>query len=352
MRSATLVVFVLGCFLLASLVQCSIPRRSSLRFQEVTEAQVADNSIGNSKLKVDAVGNTNLQPKAITADKINDASIYQRHFSPNSVTSGAAAIELVHVYFRPQDNPAVANSNGNTINIPDLQESILPFENAPSVNPSIQGITTSPIVDNPARATAYRVQGKARGPGTILGWYPAMNGHLLRYQSSRAIRALTCANTLLYDLYPFLGCGCSETLYGDCGCYAYWGGLYGIEWVRDLNCYYTCTTPADICGTYSQLVSPNYPDPQCLAHQFDDIGEHGFRDPNEPDECHTYTSVEDVDNPQEGTPVYSPSVESISIDETGVVEIAFFGRGISHINAADPPIDIIVVVMLNEQYGA
>jgi hypothetical protein len=348
------VIFVLGCFLLANLLQCSIPRRSSLRFQEVTEAQVADNSIGNSKLKVDSVGNTNLQPKAITADKINDASIYQRHFTPNSVTSGAAAIELVHVYFRPRDNAAVANSNGQTVGIPDLQESVLPYENAPSVNPAIQGITVDPEIDDPARATAYRVQGKARGPGTILGWYPALNGHLLRYQSSRALRAITCADTLLHDLHPTLGCVCTDDfIFNDCGCYAYWIRLNSVDWDRDLNCYTTCTTPADICGVYSQVASANYPDPQCLAHQYDEvIDTDGGRDPYQPDECFTYTSVEDVNNPQEGTPIYSPSVESISIDDTGVVEIAFFGRGTSGINAVDPPIDIIVVVLLEEQYGA
>jgi hypothetical protein len=90
-----------------------------------------------------------------------------------------------------------------------------------------------------------------------------------------------------------------------------------------------------------------------LAHQYDEvIDTDGGRDPYQPDECFTYTSVEDVNNPQEGTPIYSPSVESISIDDTGVVEIAFFGRGTSGINAVDPPIDIIVVVLLEEQYGA
>jgi len=347
------VIFVLGCLFLAYLSQCSIPRRSSLRFQEVTESQVADNSIGNSKLKVDSVGNENVQPKAITADKINDASIYQRHFTPNSVTSGAAAIELVHVFFRTIDNAPVANSRGQTVGIPDFQESVLPYENAPSVNPTLPSTGGDPRQEDPSRTTAYRVQGKARGPGTILGWYPAMNGHLLRYQSSRALRAITCADTLLRDLHPVLGCYCTDDfVFADCACYAWWDHLVSVDWDRDLNCYTTCTTPDDICGLYSQVSGNYYNDPQCEAHQFDETSDTDFRDAQQPDECFTYTSVEDVNNPQEGTPVYSPSVESISIDDTGVVEIAFFGRGTSAINAADPPIDIIVVVLLDEQYGA
>jgi len=338
------VIFILGCFLLADLLQCSIPRRTSLRFQEVTEDIVSDNSIGTSKLKVGAVGNDNIKTKAISADKIDDSSIYQRHFTPNSVTAGAAAIELVHVYFREVDNAAVPNNQGATYNIPDLQESILPYENAPTVNGNINANPT--VGENPSRLTAYRVQGKARGPGTILGWYPALNGHLLRYQSSRALRSITCANVELVDLVPELGCGCSfdGDANGDCGCDSYWIGLDSVHWSRDLSCTASCTTPQDICGQYSQVSTPVYSDPQCTNYQYDN----DERDKFEPDACFAFTSVEDVNNPQEGTPVYSPSVESISIDNTGVVEIAFFGRGTPAINQPTPDIDIIVVVLLKQ----
>jgi len=41
--------------------------------------------------------------------------------------------------------------------------------------------------DNPPINQAYVVEGKAKGPGVIIGWYPTKNGHFLRYKSGTAL---------------------------------------------------------------------------------------------------------------------------------------------------------------------
>jgi len=94
-------------------------------------------------------------------------------------------------------------------------------------------------------------------------------------------------------------------------------------------------------------------DPQC--HR--DPPRHGYYDFNDalpsvnnPDRCGSFTSVEDISNPQEGISIYAPSVESIQIDNLGKVTMNFFGRGSALSAVGD--IEISVVVLLKEQYGA
>jgi hypothetical protein len=346
MKSICLVVFLL--FLFAFYAEASIPKRTSLRFQEVSEDYVGDNMIGNSKLQITSITNDKIKAKAITADKIDNAAIYQRHFSPNSVTAGTAAIDLVHLHINSADNIPAQSVTVNGVpqtNIPDGPESVQPYEGSSVANGAGNNAV---VIDNPNPTRAYRIQGKARGPGVILGWYPAQNGHLMRYQSSRALRALTCANVELFDIYSTCG-WIFEGIDYACD----WG-FDSAVWHQDLACPNSaedylnignfCTQPPDQCNSapFQQA------DPQCARYP------PGQSDPqpNEPDQCHSYTSVEDVTNPQEGVPVYSPSIERIEIDTEGVVEMAFFGRGIVSLTEQDPEIDIIVVVLLNEQYGA
>ena len=86
--------------------------------------------------------------------------------------------------------------------------------------------------------------------------------------------------------------------------------------------------------------------------------------PNSPPErCSIYTNIGDVrleeyqglradlqpvDNPgpAEGTPMYSPSLERISIDDTGLIEVRYAGRGMP--GASQPDIAITVMVLRND----
>jgi len=325
MRSIALL--VISCLLLACIF-ASLPKRSSLRFQEVTEDILADNSVGQSKLKVSSVDTRNLREKSITAEKINDAAIFQRHLSDNSVTSGALAIDIVHLRISSTDN-LESTTDATWVQIPDYEYSVQPYEN-------VQNETLGPIADNPNPSTAYRVRGKARGPGTILGWYPALNGHMLRYQSSRALRTLTCADTGILSI----GCACDLNVVDTTGCSCSIDPN-SIIWTESFTCA-DCTDPFGL----------NLPDPQCALRNPETTSPR----PLQPDRCISYTSVEDVANPQEGTPVYSPSVESIEIDSEGQVTLSFFGRGTAFdgfiAGSNDPDIDVVVIVLLDQQIGA
>jgi len=190
--------------------------------------QIQDNSIGNAKLQSNSVSTSNLQDGSVSAEKIATNSVDDTHLRAGAVTARGLSVQSVLIYIPPAQNTTTVQPINQ---IPAI----------PANNPTIP----------------YIAAGKARGPGVILGWYPNKNGHLLRYQTDRALRQIDCT---------------------------------------------TCTNTA--LGTVQQ--------------------------------------------PLDGTSVYSPAIESISIDSEGLVVLKYFGRGGGD---AAPEIDITVVVLLQNRLG-
>eukprot|EP00012_Vannella_robusta_P009411 CAMPEP_0206196748 /NCGR_PEP_ID=MMETSP0166-20121206/8641_1 /ASSEMBLY_ACC=CAM_ASM_000260 /TAXON_ID=95228 /ORGANISM="Vannella robusta, Strain DIVA3 518/3/11/1/6" /LENGTH=278 /DNA_ID=CAMNT_0053614299 /DNA_START=227 /DNA_END=1063 /DNA_ORIENTATION=- len=274
-------------------------------------------------------------------------AINSEQVAPGAITTAGASLDLVTLIIKDEDT-IPAQSQASNVQMPEGVQSIQPYE-------AIQDVNTV-MVDNPSRDLSYRVEGKARGSGVILGWYPSRNGHLLRYQTSRALRGIVCSAIDVTNIDFIYTCDCVVDDDDDDG-------------ISDTTC--DCTVTSDFvdvdfegdfqCGgcTVIDCDSPNATeeDPMCTVDAEDDT-EGNRMDPFDdddgdelPDRCNPYTSVSDVTNPQEGTPVYSPSIESITIDDEGRVEMRFFGRG-----SIDPTgyedIEITVVVLLDDQYGA
>merc|ERR1712232_294562 len=280
-----------------------------------------------------AVWESKLAPLAVDSEKI----------TPGAVTTSGASIDLVELVISQVDTIPSRSMNAQVF-IPEDVESIQPYE---AVN---QGIVR---VDNPNPNLSYRVEGKARGSGVILGWYPSQNGHLLRYQSSRALRGIVCSAIDVANIDRNDDCRCNnEVTQGadgdlvtvDCDCVIDIA-FNDVDFASDIGGCSECTVLD--CNGDNVMDA----DPQCVAgssdprlNPFDDTGDHL------PDRCNPYTSVADVTNPQEGVPVYSPSIERITIDDTGRVEMWFFGRGT--VDGPHDDIEITVVVLLDEQYGA
>lgn len=364
--------------------------KSSLRFGEISSENIADNSISTSKLQAYAVGAQQLAGGAVDSNKIASEAIYAPHFSPNSVTSRSLAVDTVIIHIDGQDPVESTQMGGATI--PVGPNSVQPFEGA------LGG--TAVQIDLPNTGNGYVVEGKARGPGVILGWYPARNGHLLRYQHARSLRGLVCADVGIEDMDNNFNCGCTcacnsgdfdvDFFNGndnDCSCTCSCSvddDFRNMNWDRDLgldgtdlNCDVICTSLEDgYPGVGATCLDPNgnlLTDPACpgstLPNALDvgdgevDFNVFGGFDVNkvqqtdileQPEACSSYTSVEDVFNPQEGVPNYSPSVESITIDDEGRIFLRFLGYGgVDRLNTAThPDIDIVVVVLLDEQFGA
>jgi hypothetical protein len=195
---ASLVVVVLA---LALAVSASIPNKSSLRLSEVTEEKLAPHSISNSKLQRLAVGTTNVQDDAITSSKIARYAINERHIAPNTITARQVAVDEVVILLRSND-PFVAAETATS----DAQD-FTPNPVVPNTNADITKVTLTArtlLKPKDQRNTGqvenhyvgpngfYTAMGKASGPGIILGWYPSLNGHLLRYQADRALRDISC----------------------------------------------------------------------------------------------------------------------------------------------------------------
>jgi len=359
MKYSAVVLFTFVC--LCVLTQGSIPSRQALRFndedaghlyyQEVTANHLGQNSVQQEDIQDFSVDTQALLNRMVTNAKMADLAINSDQVAPGAVTTAGASIDLVELFIRNDDTIPAASQNGAVV-MPENQEAVQPWE-------AIRDDDV--IVDEPNPATSYRVEGKARGPGVILGWYPSQNGHLLRYQSSRALRGIVCAAIDVQDINRRDECTCSVLVFDDDGfdddtLAAFCSCDIDITFI-DVNFR---STIADCGGcTVLDCSSDNADDndPMCnnqsenqRMNPFDDddavpgIGDHL------PDRCNPYTSVEDVNNPQEGVPVYSPSVERITIDDTGRVEMRFFGRGT--VTGPHDPIRITVVVLLDDQYGA
>jgi len=340
MKVVLLTSFVIALLCIVSLG--SIPSRNNLRYNEVTGLHLASNSVENEDIQDFAVDRQALMNRVVSNAKMGPLAINSEQIAPGAITTSGASLDLVKLFIRDENTIPSEGQNEN-VQMRPAPESIQPTEAIDD--------PTLVMVDNPDRNLAYKVEGKARGSGVILGWYPSQNGHLLRYQSSRALRGLVCS---VIDIESIeINCDCDVDTDGDPGtadgsvCDCTVSGVRNsvpnfltVDFESELSCA-SCTVLD--CGDAS---SANAPDIQCLTNPpiDDDDGD------EIPDNCGSFTSVSDVNNPQEGVPVYAPSVESITIDETGRVEMSFFGRGT--IVGPHPDIEITVVVLLDDQYGA
>jgi len=332
--SSVFALFVLACF--ALFVEASIPSRRSLRFNEVTGNHLGPNAVGRENVQDFSIDTQALRNREVTNAKISPLAINADQVAPGAITASGASLDLVKLYIR-NDDTIPADSQGAFVTMPENAEAVQPFE-------AIQTPGTVQV-DDPDPTLSYRVEGKARGPGVILGWYPSENGHLLRYQSSRALRGIVCSAIDVEDIPRNSICECDTDPFGDCDCQINIA-FQNVDFNSDiLNCDTACTV--------LDCNSPNNddPDPMCVEDSADPrMNPLDDEDDFLPDRCSPYTSVEDVNNAQEGVPVYSPSIERITIDNTGRVEMHFFGRGT--VEGAHDPITITVVVLLDDQYGA
>lgn len=284
------------------------------------------------------MGRHQLLNQAVYQSKLAENAINSEQVAPGAITTSGASVDLVQLVIKQVDT-IPSRTQASNVQIPDDITGVQPFEAIQNVN--------QVIVDNPLPASAYRVEGKARGPGIILGWYPSQNGHLLRYQSSRALRGIVCSAIDIANIRRNSGCACTATdSDGDPTCTCSIDISYiNTDFASEIGNCADCTV-LDCTGD-----QVNVDDPMCAANSqdqrenpFDNEGDHL------PDRCNPYTSVEDVNNPQEGVPVYSPSVERVQIDDEGNIEMWFFGRGT--VDGPHGDIIITVVVLLDEQYGA
>jgi len=339
MKVVLLTSFVIALLCIVSLG--SIPSRNNLRYNEVTGLHLASNSVENEDIQDFAVDRQALMNRVVSNAKMGPLAINSEQIAPGAITTSGASLDLVKLFIR-DENTIPSEGQDENVQMRPAPESIQPTEAIDD--------PTLVMVDNPDRNLAYKVEGKARGSGVILGWYPSQNGHLLRYQASRALRGIVCS---VIDIESIeIACSCNVDADADpttdelCECavsgvrdFTSDADFLNVDFESELSCA-SCTVLD--CGDAS---SANAPDIQCLTNPpIDDDGD------EIPDNCGSFTSVSDVNNPQEGVPVYAPSVESITIDETGRVEMSFFGRGT--IVGPHPDIEITVVVLLDDQYGA
>jgi len=332
MKVVLLTSFVIALLCIVSLG--SIPSRNNLRYNEVTGLHLASNSVENEDIQDFAVDRQALMNRVVSNAKMGPLAINSEQIAPGAITTSGASLDLVKLFIRDENTIPSEGQNEN-VQMRPAPESIQPTEAIDD--------PTLVMVDNPDRNLAYKVEGKARGSGVILGWYPSQNGHLLRYQSSRALRGLVCSVIDIANIAIACDCDLDENAASDeCDCTVSGSeatDTLDVNFESELTCA-SCTVLD--CGDAS---SANAPDIQCLTNPpIDDDGD------EIPDNCGSFTSVSDVNNPQEGVPVYAPSVESITIDETGRVEMSFFGRGT--IVGPHPDIEITVVVLLDDQHGA
>jgi|ERR1711879_139504 len=342
MKFVLLSALIFACF--CSVSFASIPARNNLRFNQVDANSLGPNSVSAEDIQSYSVGRGSLLNGAVYQSKMGPYAVNSDQVAPGAITSAGASLDLVKLYIK-QAETIPAESQSSVVQIPEDVQAIQPHEAIAD-----DGVV---IVDNPDASLSYRVEGKARGSGVILGWYPSQNGHLLRYQSSRALRGLVCSAIDIENIDFDNPCTCDTpvTQGGDgdnvvvtCSC-----TVDSIYIDTDFNSQLDCGA----C-TILDCNSPNQfdEDPMCTSGSTNQ-----FENPEDdegdflPDRCSPYTSVEDVNNPQEGTPVYSPSVERITIDDTGRVEMRFFGAGTID-PAGHAPIEITVVVLLDDQYGA
>jgi len=342
MKVLLFIFIVFTCLCLVSFG--SIPSRNTLRFNEVNGNTLGPNSVSNEDLQEFSIDRNDFLNGAVYQSKMGPLAINAEQVAPGAITSSGASLDLVTLFIR-NDQTVPAESQNNAVQMPENEQAVQPYE-------AIRDVFQV-IVDEPDSDFSYRVEGKARGSGVILGWYPSQNGHLLRYQSSRALRGIVCSAIDVANIDRNDDCRCNnEVTQGadgdlvtvDCDCVIDIA-FNDVDFASDIGGCSECTVLD--CNGDNVMDA----DPQCVAgssdprlNPFDDTGDHL------PDRCNPYTSVADVTNPQEGVPVYSPSIERITIDDTGRVEMWFFGRGT--VDGPHDDIEITVVVLLDEQYGA
>jgi len=337
----------------------SLPSRQSLRFYEANAENLAGNAVGGINLLDFSVSSENLLAESVTASKLGKWIVNNEQIAPGAVTSDALSFDIVTLVIKDQNTIV---SPGQAYPLPNGVESILPVENV---------YFQQTIVDSPNVEYAYKVSTFARGPGTIVAWYPSKNAHLLRYQSARALHGIVCIDAQILNIEHTTACDCNEQDVTDfCACVVQWNyesTVWGMSSIfsnalinrgNNFECNTECTSLFGCWDVYGYFgdennIYSNYHDPQCFRNDprhnnFDFNGQEPSI--NNPDRCGSFTSVEDVNNPQEGISVYAPSVESIQIDNIGKVTMSFFGRGSAMSAVGD--IEINVVVLLDEQYGA
>lgn len=319
----------------------SIPARSNLRYREVDGNSLSPNSVSVEDIQEYSAARHNFLNRNVWQSDLGENAINSEQSAPGSVTTTGGSIDLVQLLIK-DTNTIPSRTQASVVRIPTGVQSVQPHEAIADANVV--------IVDNPDVSTAYVVEGKARGPGVILGWYPSMNGHLLRYQASRGLRGIVCSAIDIANIRRNSECFCSVTdaVEGDteaCSC-SIDISYINTDFVSEISDCSACTVLD--CG---DAIARQQDDPMCERNSpdqrenpFDNEGDHL------PDRCNPYTSVEDVNNPQEGVPVYSPSVERIEIDNQGNIEMRFFGRGL--VEEPHEDIMVTVVVLLDEQYGA
>jgi len=209
MASTRSLLAVLGLLvaLLAATAYCSIPTKTVLRFAEVTEDKLAPHSISSSKLQRYSVATQHLQTGAVTSDKIGAYSVNERHIAPSSITAKSLAVEEITILLRADDyfiddaqypNPPPPETNAQGFGpasgkpVHPARTLLKPQDMRQNGNVENHYVTPNGF---------YYAKGHASGPGIILGWYPSLNGHLLRYQADRALRDLSCNAVHTRDNY-------------------------------------------------------------------------------------------------------------------------------------------------------
>jgi len=305
---------------LVAVVFCSLPSKKTLRYKQVTGVYLGDNSVNAEAVQEFSIYTEALENGAVTNSKLAPLSVTATEITPGSVTSDGLAVDLVRITIGFNLIPA-GTQNPLVDPLPSDSTAL-----KPPVVLNAATITTPANSDNPSSALTYHAQGIARGPGIILGWYPSQNGHLLRYQTARALQGLTCADVQVNA-----------------------GDTNGITYTASHD-HNACTTLTDCtslsgCTLINGTAGSFQNDPYCESYTQQLV------DDNSPDRCGEFTNTQDVTNPQEGVPVYSSSVERVTIDDDGVVEIWFYGRG-SQVRGYAGDIEVTVVVLLNESVGA
>ena len=318
---------------LCAAVLGSIPTTEINRFADVGPYQVTQAAVGSEDLAIFSVGNNALQNNAVTSRSLANLAISKpKNLSPDTVTTDSVAFDLVTLTILPFGT-VPAQSQDPTVTIQTGAQAIWPWENVLRPN-----LGDSAVVDAPAIGTSYRVENKARGPGKIIGWYPNRNGHLLRYQSSRSLRAITCQDLTEEiitneDIHDTDDDDFTSDIWSHF--HRFNNALVQPPTFANGVCQGSCVTLD--CSAFDTAHVTDL-DFNCILSTL-------------PQTCGYTTSVEDVNNPQEGVPVYSPSVERITINSEGLVEMWYFGSG-SVQPGADVRIEVTVVVLLDQMYGA
>jgi len=179
----------------------SLPGHRNLRYKEVTGNTLGDNSVSGSSIQDYSINRFNLEAESVTNAKLAPLSVTARELTPGAVTSTGLSFDLVPIVIKNFGTHLSQDENGIYYrHVKFNGEDNLPM----TVTQTIFG------EDNPPIHQAYIVEGKAKGPGVIIGWYPTKNGHFLRYKSATALdqfQSLIDDDVDLDVLFPVGGVG-------------------------------------------------------------------------------------------------------------------------------------------------